>query len=190
MKDLATAAGALAFARARLDEMAACFRRLGRFESNGHSFNAFVFATCEPLADGRPGRKLDVCRALEFRPAPLALALVPPRMHTKIFGEALRAYAKASRAIGILVMTEMWMVHQEGEPGVPIEEMRKRLPRSLEDAPQRREQLVCWLEHAATGHRLWRSEILREPTRLDPWEEKADQAPHGGRLIGLVDWRS
>ncbi|MEY4545372.1 MAG: hypothetical protein RL685_1567 [Pseudomonadota bacterium] len=197
-RDLSTSAGVLDFARARRQEMANCFRRLGRFDSNGYSFEAYVFAThalrtpSDPgdLSAWRTGKKLDRVAPLMCRMPREAHLFVGPADATALMGQAIRHYARLTRAVGVLFMTEMWRVHQEKRESQTSEQARAELPRNLEHAPGRTEELAMWVEHSATGHRYWHADIKREPTRLEQWQEQSGYTPDRGRLVNLVDWRS
>jgi hypothetical protein len=191
--DLSTRAGVLRFCELRRAEMVGCFERLGRFESNGFSFCGYVFAThavkvpADPIdLDGwKTGAKLDRVTAERVRMPAALHGVIPAAQETAIFSMATRQFAKLSRSIGTLVMTEMWHVQTETRQG------RDNLPERLEDykGADRGETLYVHLEHTATGRRIWRAEIRREPTRLEPWEEM-EFLDSEGRLVDLAEWRS
>ena len=122
-------------------------------------------------------------------PSNALLDAIHPNMQKDIFAHVLRSQGKLQKALGYLLMTEMWMVTAEG--GTPDEAYRARaaMPDSLEFAPGRKEGLMLTIEHGATGYRMWFAEILREPTRLLEWEER-ELSGAEGRLVDLKDWRS
>lgn len=189
MSDLSSAHGILRFCEVRRTEMVRCFERLGRFEANGYAFCAYVFATHEanipvdrdPRA-WKPGRKREQVEAVLCQLPAWVLAF-PPETHTSILGQMLRLFAKATRATGAVLMTEMWLVTAASR------EERDAMPHSLEYANGRREGLMMSLEHSAIGRKMWFAEIKRNPTRLEPWEESTvDDAE--GRLVDLTEWRS
>src|SRR5262245_6691219 len=100
-RDLSTSAGVLAFAQSRRQEMTNLFHRLGRFESNGFSFEAYVFATHELRAseDGtlegwRTGKKLDRVQPLVCRMPPEAHLFVAPERMTTLMGQVIGHYAR------------------------------------------------------------------------------------------------
>ena len=187
--DLSTTAGVLRFCQLRRNEMVECFHRLGRYESNGFACGAYVFATHNLLRpsnaaagvdEWRTGKKLPAVEAALCRLPRVLFDVLPPRQHTTLFGDTLRAYGKITRAIGSLVMMEMWCA-----PG----EKRDNLPTDLSEAPGRIEALYMMLEHSAVGRRIWVAEIKREPTRLEAWQDRTP-AEAKGRLVDLTEWRS
>lgn len=191
--DLSTKAGVLRFCELRRAEMVGCFRELGRFESNRFSFCGYVFATHaikvppDPAdLDGwKTGAKLPRVAAERVRMPAALHGVIPEAQETALFSVATRQFAKLSRAVGALVMSEMWSLATESR------EERGRFPERLQDyeGPERRENLYMNLEHAATGRRTWYAEITREPTRLGPWVERPSSDAEG-RLIDLAEWRS
>jgi hypothetical protein len=191
--DLSTKAGVLRFCELRRAEMVGCFERLGRFEMNGYSFGGYVFATHDVNSDGwKTGAKLDRVNAELCRMPKALIDQIPPGRQTEVFAHVMREFTKLTRAIGTVVMTEMWHVTMPGKPGKSAEEVRDELPDSLEHAPGRCEALYLQLEHGATGRRVWVAEIKRNPTRIEPWYE-----PYGpgetdmkGRLVDLAAWKS
>lgn len=189
--DLSTKAGVLRFCELRRAEMVRCFERLGRFEMNEFSFGAYVFATHAIAAPTKPGaspddwktgRKLDHVTAETCRLPKVVFDMLPRQKHTELFSYTLRAYAKITRATGTVFMTEMW--HATAKE-------RSELPADLEEAPDdvRMEALYMQLEHSATGRRVWVAEIKRNPTRLEPWDER-DYGDMSGRMVDLSPWRS
>lgn len=186
--DLSTSAGVLRFCELRRAEMVACFERLGRYESNGFACGAYVFATHDLLRpskaagidDWRTGKRLAAVEAALCRLPSVLFDVLPPRQHTTLFGNTLRAYAKITRAIGSLVMMEMWSARAKD---------RDDLPDDLSQVPGRMESLYMMVEHSAVGRRIWLAEIKRDPTRLEPWKD-ATPAEAKGRLVDLTEWRS
>jgi hypothetical protein len=188
--DLSTPQGVLRFCEMRRAEMVRCFERIGRFEANGYAFCAYVFATHEAKAPAeltpeawKPGPKLARVEPTLCQLPDWVMDQFPPEVHTQILGKTLGFFAKVTRALGVVLMTEMWMV------SLPNKEDRAALPESLEHAPGRREGLMMSLEHSATGRKMWFAEIKRNPTRLEPWEERTPEDAEG-RLLNLAEWRS
>ena len=205
MLDLATEQGALAFCEEKRREMEAVFGDLGRFEMNGYSFGAYVLATHEVVLPERlppptprtledvlagwktgaplPAARAELCRLPEF-----VRLVIPEDQHTAFFGRAVRALSEKSRAVGTVVMGEMWMARPDHVPGETAEQARARLPASLEDYDGRTEGLFVRLEHKATGSRMWTKAIHRNPDRLDAdwvlFDEQAGKSE--GRLVDLV----
>jgi hypothetical protein len=200
--DLSTAAGALRFCELRRNEMVGAFEQQGRFEANGYSFDAWVFATHEVIGPDKPGadpsawktgRKLAAVKAKQLT-LPKWFESVGPDLAKDIYSEALKGYAKLSRAIGTVFMTEMWMVSMTATEGAPdpradAQRQRDALPDSLEHAPGRREGLCLWLEHSAAGSCQWLAEIQRDPTRLGAWQELRLEGAEG-RFVNLTEFRS
>lgn len=192
--DLTTKTGVLRFCELRRAEMVGCFATLGRYECNGFSFAAYLFATHEVISGGadlpwRTGPKLPRVTAEECRMPESLHGILAPEQETEAFAFTLREMAKMSRAIGSLVMTEMWHVVVQRKEGQSASEVRSELPDRLEDYAGRREVLYMQLEHPATGRRMWLAEILREPTRLLPWRER-EPGDATGRLVDIAGWRS
>lgn len=191
MIDLTTAAGALRFAELRRAEMTGCFNRLGRYEVEGLSFCAFVFAT-HAINGTQTGPKLARVEARQVVLPRAAQALVPPDQHADVFGTWLRSYAKVSRAIGVLVMNEQWQIRKPFDSSKTIEEQAAPIAEAFDDDTTRREVLAMWMTHPAAGHRHWMANIHRAPTRLDPWVSLRT-SPVGGSLVnvdvdGLAGW--
>lgn len=191
--DLSTKADVLRFCELRRKEMVGCFERLGRFESpNGYSFMGYCFATHE--AKGiferklRTGPKLPAVEAVPLQIPRALMDVVPARQQTELFSRTVREFTRATKALGTLTMVEAWVAHAESK-GRPWEEARKELPDSLADYEGRKEALIMWLEHSATGRMVWIADIDREPTRVLDWrEQKWGDAE--GRLIDLAGWQS
>lgn len=173
-KDLSTREGALGFAEFCRGKMREEFEREGCFEVDGYPFAGFVFATYDP----------DACRATErVEPLPCALPawvneVLPPSQHTRLFGMAVRDFARLTRALGVMVMSEAWVAESV--------ESRDDLQANLEDHPGRGEALFMLLEHRETGRLQWRADISRTPTRVGEWCEIPYRAVCG-RLVGLSD---
>jgi hypothetical protein len=181
--NLDTKPGVLRFCEQQQREMVRCFERLGRYEggkAHGKGLD---------LAGWKTGQKLDQVSALPCQLPRWVEGVVPHRQHTVLFGETLRSYAKLTRAIGTLIMSETWHLHTVGEPGKSAEEIRGQYPDDLEDAPDRQEALMLRLEHSAAGRIIWFAVIKRHPTRLEPWQDMTP-ADATGRLMNLSDWRS
>jgi hypothetical protein len=191
--DLSTEAGVLRFCELRRAEMVGCFERLGRFESNKFSFCGYVFAThaVEVPADWadldgwKTGAKLARIAAERVRLPAKLHGVVPEAQETALFAITTRRFAKLTRAIGVLLMTEMWHVPRKTRAE------RDSLPGRLQDykGPDRGEALYVQVEHTATGRRVWAAEIKRLPTRLGPWVDRTPDDAEG-RLVDLVEWRS
>jgi hypothetical protein len=195
--DLSTRAGALAFARRERERMVAEWDKHGRFERRGFSFDAWVFATHavdrDPSRSGveayATGARLPAVAAVRCSPPLLLAAIDDPAVAKEGYAHVIREYAKTTRAIGTLFMSEIWT----GAFTAPDREAAKReraeRPESLEDWDDRGEALYMALEHTATGRLFWLARITRNPTRLGAWEEKRfDDAE--GRFVGLVEVRS
>ena len=190
--DLATGPGVLQFCEEVREAMAETFREHGEFECNGFSFCAYVFATHDPAPpangghrpeDWRIGPKLDRVQARLVR-FPSFMMAAPATRHTAMFGKLVRDLARMTRGLGTLLISETWMVHSPaGEKRSP-EAYRDSLPESLEHAPGRRETLFMRLEHEVAGNHTWSAEILRDPTRLEPWKP-LDYDKLEGRLANL-----
>lgn len=192
MYDLSTQAGALHFCESKRAEMVRCFERVGRFEENGESFCAYIFATHAISApknarrtdDFKTGRKLErpVAELVRLPNNPLVQLLSPPQQKD-CFAHVVSCQAKLQKAIGYVLLSEMW--HAKAR----TKEERNEWPDSLEYAPGRGEALFMAVEHQALGQKSWKAEILREPTRLLEWET-LDLQESEGRFIDLTDWRS
>lgn len=190
--DLSTAAGVLRFCEDKRAEMVRCFERVGRFEENGQSFCAYLFATHEVKVAPRPrkpedwktGPRLERVSIIPCRlPSDDAVERLGPGTQKDLFASVVNGLGKLSRALGYVLLSETWMKTAES-----LEE-RQQWPASLEFAPGRREALFMNLEHTATGRKVWKAEILREPTRLLEWESM-DWSDVEGRFVNLVEWRS
>jgi hypothetical protein len=194
--DLTTRAGVLRFCELRRAEMAGQFREQGRYDVNGYSFAGYVFAThalaphqADP-SNPKPGRKLERVAA-ELVTLPTYVADLFGHDPTKIkdfYALAVRSFAKGTRAIGTLMMTEMWYVEARSQGRAP-DLVRDEYPESLEDADDRHEGLMMLLEHSATGRVMWRAEIKRNPSRLEPWEDMTPGDAEG-RLVNLTSFMS
>lgn len=200
MYDLSTQAGVLRFCESKRAEMVRCFERVGRFEGNGQSFVAYLFATHEVDRSGarnpgewKTGAKYPCPRAVPCRvpKSPLIdiIGSLDPNGLKDMFAHVLRLQGKLQKAIGYVLMTEMWFVKVEGTTEEEAQREREKMPESLEDQPGRGEALYMSVEHQALGQRAWRAEILREPTRLLEWEAMESQGL-AGRFADLTEWRS
>ena len=200
MYDLSSRAGVLRFCESKRAEMVRCFERVGRFEENGQSFFAYLFATHEVETRGartphewKTGAKMPQVKAVACRVPDTALikllSAVDPNRIKDIYTYVLRMQGKLQRAIGYILMTEMWYV--QTPPGTKREDVKKaraEMPASLEDHPGRREGLMLSVEHQALGRQMWFAEILREPTRLLEWQDKSPDDAEG-RFVDLTEWR-
>src|SRR5690349_5257961 len=174
--NLETREGVLRFCERQRDEMEKVWHRHGRFVSNDHySFEAYSFAThdielnpdAKSIDDAiRTGEPFGEVRAMRCRLPPLVRLMFPGESNTEQFSLFLRLYAKAGRAIGTVILCEVWMVEIEGE------QRREELPQSLEHAPGRMEALCLQLEHKATGRIWWHAKIGRDPRRLYSWKQR------------------
>jgi hypothetical protein len=187
MIDVSTHAGVMRFCEARRDEMTRCFERVGRFEENGYSFGAYVFATRGFKDKDFNTYKLDAVEPMVCRFPKMMRDKLPPSEHTKAFGHVLREFAKITEAVGTVVMGEAWLA--KTPEGVKSREeadrWRREQPESLEDMPGRLEGMFMSLEHQAIGKRFWRRFIEREPTRLGPWGLLPLQGTEG-RLVDIT----
>ncbi len=190
----------LRFCEEQRNDMERCWRKLGRYETNGNAYCAWVFATHEPGPpetwtpdEWPPGPPMERPRPVRCE-LPRAIQLLRPgRSNTDIFGGVLRKFAEATRAEGVLICSEAWF-KTYASPGDPAFDRQKarRLraedPEDLADAPGREEALFMSLEHVAVGRRAWRAIIQRNPNRLDPWVMMdMTDSPLGERLTGIVD---
>jgi hypothetical protein len=207
MLDLATEKGVLEFCEAQRREMEAVFGDLGRFEMNGYSFGAYILATHEvqppervelgarpeaprkladvvagwKTGDPLPRTRADLCKLPEW-----IRAVLPVEDHTAFFGSVVRVLSEKSRAIGTVVMGEMWMAQPAHVPGETAEQARSKLPRSLADYDGREEGLFLRLEHKVTGPRMWTKKIVRNPDGLAADWVLNDYKNAEGRLVNLV----
>ncbi len=214
MLDLSTKAGALAYAERTRKGVVQCWEKFGRFEANGFSYGASLFITHEPpsptsirraalgigqhaLFDVSPGPKLARVEAMPVK-LPTWMRSLPGHETTaghlqerELFATALRAFAKMTRAIGVIWMGETWLVDMPAPPpGKTHEQVRDELPADLGEAKGRREALVVRLEHQAIPQGLmWCAEILRSPARVEPWRDFG-MGDAFGRMVDFVDWRS
>lgn len=203
MIDLSTNAGVLRFCELRRAEMVGCLRKLGHFESNGHSFTGYAFMThavdgdVSRASEGldavfRTGRKLSQVEAwpLNLPPEDDLPAHFEWKRRTRFFGEVIRHFARAGKAQGVLVFGEAWFVYRD-----PATQDPDRPYGWVQEQPDRREGLWMKLEHSSIGFRHWQCEIQRTGPLLEltPWIEASERGgvPDGkGRLTDLVDWRS
>lgn len=168
------------------ERMVQNWRENGRFVYNGVSTAALLIVTKDP-DDLSP---LATPISIPCDPPAELIPLIAPERYTEFLSGALRKASERWGGIGLIVCAEAWMVKMQGPPGkdMTIDEavrQRAELPKSLADAPGRIESLFMFLEHVATGARMWSAEITRAPTKLHPWH----QAPLGGlagRFQGIV----
>jgi hypothetical protein len=174
--------------------MARCFERVGRFEMNGYPYGGYAFATHELRVDmGDPAvalrpeawvtgpRHPHVIAVRMSLPAAVG-ELMRPEQITAFYGHIIEAFARATRARGVLLMTEAWRLKYEGEapPDRPYGWVSKD--------PEREEVLMMSLEHVDFGTHIWFAAIRREPTRLEPWEKSPVDQAGKGRLTNLMRW--
>jgi hypothetical protein len=112
--------------------------------------------------------------------------VLPVEDHTAFFGSVVRVLSEKSRAIGTVVMGEMWMAQPAHVPGETAEQARSKLPRSLADYDGREEGLFLRLEHKVTGPRMWTKKIVRNPDGLAADWVLNDYKNAEGRLVNLV----
>lgn len=184
---LHTVAGALHFCELRRAEMARCFERLGRFEMSGFSVGAHVFATRyvhmpNPLdaETWRAGEKLPITLVETLLMPRAALDFLTAETVGPFCAQRIRRYCALSRAVGVVVLNEMWWGQTES-----LEERALR-PQRIADWDNRREVLYLKLEHQAAGVRAWRAEIHRNPTRLDEWRQ-FEGVTSVGNFANLLD---
>jgi len=177
------------FCELRRAEMAADFHRVGRYECNGFAYGGYVFAqhaVRAPVAlapeDWATGAKLPCITAMPLTLPRLIGETMPWQQITSFFGRTAREYARATRATGVLFMTEAWRVEAEGD--VPPD----RPYGWVEKQPNRKEALMMMLEHPQHGRQMWAADILREPTRLEPWREYGGTLT-AGRLANMMGWQ-
>lgn len=184
---LLTVAGALHFCELRRAEMVRCFERLGRFEMNGFSVGAHVFATRHVYMPNP--LDTETWRAGEKLPITLVETLLMPRAALNVLtaesvgpfcAGLIRRYCALSRAVGVVVMQEMWWGRTAS-----LEERAQR-PKRIADWDDRREVLYLRLDHQAAGTRAWQAEIHRNPTRLDEWRQR-EGVTNVGNFANLLD---
>lgn len=205
--DLATEKGVLNFCERKRTEVRRQWEKAGRFEENGYSFVGYVFATCAPTGKELgpecwlPGKPLAEVEPKLCRLPKIAQVFSRNGRSTDVFSHVLTHYARACKAIGTLVIGEGWALVLPAIPGLSVEEQRRRYPKDLTDydGPERHENLFMMLEHKAAGRRSWQAEILRHPSRLEPWQERIASIVPGadpesfdteGMLTGFVETRS
>jgi hypothetical protein len=203
MIDLSTKAGVLRFCERQRQEMERCFERRGRFESKtGHAFTGFAFirnAIEGPWTTGTDGR-YSLRRGPELEHIKPAVLKLPARSalpawmdgsnQTSFFADTIEAFARAGRAIGVLLMSETWLNRSSSEED--FAEKRGREYGWVAKEPERQEGLWMSLEHVMFGRITWLAIITRNPTRLHPWSESPVRKPSDGegRLANLVEWSS
>lgn len=187
MIDVSTHAGVMRFCEARRDEMTRCFERVGRFEENGYSFAAYVFATRGFKNEKFDTYKLDKVQAVVVRMPGFMREALPASEHTRAFGHVLRRFAEATAAVGTVVMGEAWLAKtpESVKSAEEAQRWRSEQPESLAGMPGRMEGMFMSLEHQAIGKRFWRRMIEREPTRLGDWELLPLQGTDG-RLVDIT----
>lgn len=176
MANLRDATEVLRACERQREKMVLNWRENGRFEHCGVSCAALLIVTRGPS-----GEPLAEPEAVPCDPPAWFVAVCPPERYTEMLANCMRVAGKQWGAIGLVLCSESWMVKMEGPPGKDMtvdEAVRQRaeLPCSLEHAPGRMEALTFFLDHVATGTRMWTAEITRNPTKLHPWK----QAPADG----------
>lgn len=196
--DLSTPEAVLQFYAEAREWMAERWRENGRFESNGFSFEGWTLATHRVKMDPAnpmnwvPGEPYGKVVPLLCRLPGVISLMFPDESGTRLFGQFLKKYAAATKAVGTIVMGEAWMVEfksPEGQPPMTKEEAeaeREKLPESLEHAEGRKEHLFCALEHVTLGKKFWTAEIERNPDLLMPWKDK-EMEQSEGRLCDTIE---
>lgn len=200
--DLSTSLGVLNYAERQRQEMRAVFDRLGRYEHRLMAFHATAFAThdIEPAPGPFPfrtGPRLPAVKAVPVALPAVARVLLPPEQHTEAFAHITKKFCEMVRAVGTLLMSEMWLAHSgpldaslsREEQRKAFEEERAARPASLEDWDDRQESLYMTLEHVAVGRKVWFATITRNPTIVHPWVER-EILDMEGRFVGLTEVRS
>jgi hypothetical protein len=189
MIDLSTKAGVMRFCELRRAEMAADFNRVGRYECNGFAYGGYVFAQHglrgpPGLApeDWATGPKLPRITALPVTLPRIIGETMPWQQITSFFARTVREYSRATRATGVLFMTEAWRTEVEGD------KPPDRAYGWVEKQANRKEALMMMLEHPQHGRQMWMADILREPTRLEPWREHGGTVGKG-RLANMMGWQ-
>jgi hypothetical protein len=131
----------------------------------------------------RLGGKID--RAVAIRiPQPEAVMKMEYAKRTRVFGQAVRDVARASKALGVLLMMDAWHASSDKAPDDHhygwIEEN------------QDGEALFMRLEHRAFARPYaWASPIHRNPLQLDPWKGgEQSGSSEKSRLANFIEWRS
>lgn len=128
-------------------------------------------------------------RAGEKLPITLVETLLMPRAALNVLtaesvgpfcAGLIRRYCALSRAVGVVVMQEMWWGRTAS-----LEERAQR-PKRIADWDDRREVLYLRLDHQAVGARAWQAEIHRNPTRLDEWRQ-CEGVTNAGNFANLLD---
>lgn len=187
MIDLSTRAGAFRFAELRRGELVHQYLAKGELEPNPL---LYLFVTHELRIDLslnpplRVGRKVPKPVAVAC-PMPSMVRKMDPKRRTRVFGDAMRDIARASKAVGILLVMDAWFSSSDKAPPDHhygwIEEN------------QDGEGLMVRLEHRALSRPYaWGAMIHRDPLRLDPWRggEQREGSSETSRLANFIDWRS
>jgi hypothetical protein len=105
------------------------------------------------------------------------------------YSSVLRALAHKTRAVGVIFISEIWMVVTDTENE---EEAVRKYAGSLASHPQRQEHLMLTCEHSRFGCRMWVAKIVREggkpdgkPT-LEAWRGDEGFTNRGGRFVHLL----
>jgi len=120
--DLSTKKGIERFVVLRQLEMTRCFEQKGRFEtSNGLAYMAYVFArhgintpSLHNPKTWTTGRELAAIQAVPVELPPDVIEQTDWKYRTRLLGNALREFARLTRATGVLIMTEAWFVEHHG----------------------------------------------------------------------------
>lgn len=161
------------------ERMVMNWRENGRFEVGGASSAALLIIT--RLGD----EKLSEPRAFPCEPPEDLVALIPPEHYTEALSRVMRIMGEKCGAIGLVLCAEAWMARVDAKSVAEADSLRSEMPRSLEHQPGRIEALLMFLDHVATGTRLWTAEITRNPTKLGPWKQ-APADGFGGRFKGII----
>jgi hypothetical protein len=180
--DPATREGALILAAVIREQTARLFLEAGALPS---PMGAVVVTHHLEWVDGKPitGARLPQGELVDVAiPEPwetLVAKLGGEEARKDCFAHLMREHAKIGKATTSIVISEMWYVSRR------IEEM-KDYKGAAGDQADRKEALFVQLEHVDIPQALaWRAEILRDPLRVQPWQ----QLPHGvfsGRLSGIL----
>lgn len=157
-----------------IEEVAEKFREQARSNLETHREHrpvAFLFATFNPET-----RKDEDC----------IFPVIPDGAFDErgkaIFAASLRLIAHASKATGVIFITEMWAL-----PKATSEDVKKWAGR-IHQHPERVEVLYMSIEHTRFGEKSWTAEIKRlqdEKPLLQPWVEQT-WTKSAGRFTHLL----
>ena len=161
-------------------DTAAWFREKARasfLEHGSHIPMSFLFVTKAP--DGTPQK---------------ATAMVPviggfDDDAKEAYSQVLRMMAHSMKAVGIIFITEVWMLRTEGQ----TEGDARKFAGRISEHPDRQEYLMLTCEHPRFGCQCWFAPILRPngekgAPELAPWENHDETvggpegAPRGGKM--------